>query len=353
MERDASDNSPRVGMCYPFVPPEILLAFGRVPVRLFPSARNASDAEAYLPKNFCALAKVTLASFLDNSFSNDLEGVIFADVCDAQRRLVDVWRAYAIAPAIGFLDLPRRTDALGRDFFAASLHRLVAQLERQYDRPLRAEALVESIGVYNEQRQLWLSLRRAWIEGRISTARYYELRAMRLTDHPLKSNAAICTALQAAAAAPDPVRRVRLLLMGSHHVHFGLADAIAEDDRACIVGEDSACDEQECLCPIEGSEDRDQTISALAAHYLGFASPRSRNIRQRLEHLERLATERRANGIVCSYFKFCDLYLAEYPTVKRFFESRKIPVLLLEDEGEPVLSGQARTRLQAFIEMLG
>ncbi len=353
MERDAPDNFPRVGVLYPFVPPEILFAFGRVPVRVFPSARNAADAEAYLPKNFCALAKATLASFLDGCPSHSIEGVILADVCDAQRRLYDVWRAYAAVPAIAFLDLPRRTDPLGQRFYAASLARLVAQLEEQYEQPLLADALVDAIGIYNEQRQLWLSLRRAWVEERIPTARYYELRAMRLNDHPIKTNAAIHAALQSATAAPPPTRPVRLMLMGSHHVHLGLVDAIAQDDRTSIVGEDSACDEQESMRPVEAARDRAQLLSALAAHYLGLASPRWRNLPQRLEHLGQKANERKPNGVICSYFKFCDLYLSEFPTIKRFFESRKIPVLLLEDEGELILSGQARTRLQAFVEMLG
>ncbi len=353
MDRDAPDHSPRVGHIYSSVPPEILHAFGRVPVRVFSSARNSADAEAYLPKNFCALAKITLASFLDDAGSHSLEGIIFADDCDAQRRLHDVWRAYASIPALAVLDLPRRTDSLGQGFFAAALDHLIEQLEQQYGQRLTAGALIESIRLYNEQRELWLSLRRAWLAGRVSTARYYELRAVRLTDHPLRTKAAIAAALQAATAARDRGGQARLLLMGSHHVHLGLVDAIEEDGRACIVGEESAADEREVMQSIQTNGTRAQLVAGLAAHYLGLPGPRQRDVPRRLDHLARLAAERGADGVICSYYKFCDLYLAEFPIVKRFFESRKIPVLLLEDEGEPMLSGQARTRLQAFIEMLG
>ncbi len=352
MDRDASDNFPRVGYIYSSVPPEILHAFGRVPVRVFPSARNAADAEAYLPKNFCAFSKILLASFLGEAASCDLEGMIFADDCDSQRRLYDVWSAYATVPALAFLDLPRRTDTLGQEYCVFSLGRLIAQLEKRYNQVLTAETLAESIRLYNDQRELWLSLRRAWLAGRVSTARYYEMRAIRLTGPPIQANAAIAAALQGPTPAPARAQ-ARLLLMGSRHVHLGLVDAIEEDGHARIIGEDSACDEHELMEPISTAGDRARLIAALAAHYLGFAAPRQRDIPQRLEHLSRLVAERNADGVICSYYKFCDLYLAEFPLVKRFFESRKIPVLLLEDEGEPTLSGQARTRVQAFIEILG
>ena len=43
---------PRVGYFYSYFPKEILYAFGRVPVRIFPTARNGADAEPYLHKNF-------------------------------------------------------------------------------------------------------------------------------------------------------------------------------------------------------------------------------------------------------------------------------------------------------------
>ncbi len=352
MDRDVSDNSPRVGYVYSSFPPEILHAFGRVPVRLFPSARNAADAQAYLPKNFCALAKITLASFLDDGASHAFEGVIFTDDCDAQRRLYDIWCAYVNVPALAFLDLPRRKDQLSQEFYAASLNRLIEELEERYGRSLFADALADSISLYNQQRELWTSLRRAWVAGRVSTAPYYELRALRLTEHPSTANAAIAKALEAATDSSPCTQKVRLLLMGSHHVHLGLIDAIEENDRARIVAEDSACDEQEVMQPIQVDGTRAELIQALAARYLDLSAPRRRDVPGRLDYLSRLVAERRANGLVCSHFKFCDLFLAEFPIVKRFFESRQIPVLLLEDEGEPVLSGQARTRLQAFIEML-
>lgn len=343
---------PRVGYFYSYFPKEILYAFRRVPVRLFPTARDGAEAEPYLPKNFCALVKVTLASFLEETAPADLEGVVFSDLCDAYRRLCDVWRAYVDIPVLAFLDLPRRTDALGQEFYNATLARLVAQLEARFERMLTADALADAIRLYNRQRALWSNLRAAWVEGRVPTATYYALRDARCSLDPVAANLQIRAALdQAEHESPGDTNAPRLLLMGSLQVHRGLIDVIAAS-RARIIAEDSACDEREVRAPIREEGTRAELLRDLAVQYLVAPAPRMRDLPRRLDYLARLADTRRVNGVICSYYKFCDLFLAEFPVVKALFEARHVPVLLLEDEGAPAVSGQARTRLEAFVEML-
>lgn len=342
---------PRVGYFYSYFPQEILHALGRVPVRIFPTASDGADAEPYLHKNFCALLKVTLASFLEHSASAGLEGVIFSDTCDGQRRLYDVWRAYVKVPALAFLDLPRRADALGQEFYAAALSQLIAKLEEHFGRTLTADALADSIRVYNRQRALWNELRAAWTVGRIPTRTYYALRDTRLTCDPVTASAEIERALNSAPPSAGDAASTRILLMGSLQVHRGLIDAV-EKHGARVVAEDSACDEREVSAAIPEQGTRDELIRALAVAYLDAPAPRLRDLTRRLDDLGRLATARRAQGVICSYYKFCDLFLVEFPVVKRFFREKGIPILLLEDEGDAALSGQARTRLEAFVEMI-
>ncbi len=345
---------PRVGYFYSYFPKEILYAFGRVPVRILPTAGDGAEAEPYLHKNFCALVKVTLASFLDESAPSDLEGVVFSDICDAHRRLYDVWHAYVNIPVLAFLDLPCRSYALGQDFYYATLARFVAQLEARFGVTLTADALADSIRLYNRQRELWNELRAAWVDGRVPTATYYSLRNVRFTRDPVTANAEIERTLHTPSLVGEGTgeRSPRLLLMGSLQVQRGLIDGIAAS-RAHIIAEDSACDEREVSAPIREEGTREELLRDLAVKYLVAPAPRMRDLPRRLDYLARLAETRRVNGVICSYYKFCDLFLAEFPVVKAFFESKKIPVLLLEDEGDPALSGQARTRLEAFVEMLG
>jgi benzoyl-CoA reductase/2-hydroxyglutaryl-CoA dehydratase subunit BcrC/BadD/HgdB len=61
--------------------------------------------------------------------------------------------------------------------------------------------------------------------------------------------------------------------------------------------------------------------------------------------------ERGVQAAICAYSKFCDLHLAEYPVLKAQLEARGVIVLMLELEDD-TLSGQHRTRVEAFLEMV-
>ncbi len=352
---------PRIGYFYSYLPKEILYALGRVPVRILPASASAAETEPYLHKNFCALAKVTLAQFLetDAQAEIDLEGVIFGDVCDAQRRLYDVWSRSIHVPVFAFLDLPRRKDALGIAFFAAALGKLIGQLETQLNQPLSTAALADAIRVYDEQRQIWFELTSAWAQGRVPTGEYYALRDLRLQGDPLQANHRLSEAVeQAARTSPRVLKGPRMLLMGSLNVHRGLVRAIGERG-AQVVAEDSACGDRDdgawqvgtTATLAKTSATRAELVGSLASHYLPSPAPRLRDLPRRLDYLKRLAQTRQASAVICSYYKFCDPFLSEFPMVRRFWEEQGLPVLLLEDEGEPDLSGQARTCLEAFLEM--
>jgi benzoyl-CoA reductase/2-hydroxyglutaryl-CoA dehydratase subunit BcrC/BadD/HgdB len=347
---------PRIGYLYSYLPPEILYAFGRVPVRILPAGCNPAEVEPYLPKNFCTLAKLLLAACLDGaapSTAVGFETVVFTDHCDAQRRLCDVWRAHGPTPVLAFLDLPRRADQLGVQFYAATLARFVSQCEQHFGQTLAADKLADSICVYNSQRFLWDALRRAWADGCVPTSQYYALRDRRLTADPVVANAEIENALKEAAGSISAAAVVpRLLLMGSLQVNRGLLALIEQDGRARVVAEESACDEREAVTSILTDGSLDELLAALAQHYLDVPAPRLRDLPRRLSHIGRLVEARHVDGVICSYYKFCDPYLAEFPVVKHFLEARRVPVLLLEDEGAAVFSGQARTRLEAFLEIL-
>ena len=50
--------------------------------------------------------------------------------------------------------------------------------------------------------------------------------------------------------------------------------------------------------------------------------------------------------------KFCDPHGFELPLVKKALDAERIPSLVIEHEGEGELSGQTRTRIEAFLEMV-
>jgi benzoyl-CoA reductase/2-hydroxyglutaryl-CoA dehydratase subunit BcrC/BadD/HgdB len=341
----------KIGYFCSYVPKEIIYTFGKTPVRVLPTAAKASEAEAFLPRNFCSLVKVTLASFLDSA--SDLEAVIHADSCDALRRLNDVWSAYVDVEVLHLLDLPRQNTTVSCEYYHCALRKLAETMEKRYDMELTAERLARSVQCYNEQRALVAELDRRWSEGEIISAVYYDLRRASVTDDPSSVNARLQETLESSprrsATRGDGVR---VLLVGSLLTNGELVEAI-EGYGARVVAEDSCLmtREQTAEIPLSGSVD--DMLRDLATVYLNKPPcPRMRDLPRRMEYLLDSLSRHEVDGVVAPLYKFCDLFMSEYPLLRKTFQEAGVPILLLEDEGEAVLSGQHRTRLEAFLEVL-
>jgi benzoyl-CoA reductase/2-hydroxyglutaryl-CoA dehydratase subunit BcrC/BadD/HgdB len=356
----ASEIGPRrVGICSAGVPRELLWAVGCLPVRMFPTAAKPTPAEAYLPRNFCSLTKLLLSSYLEGD-APALDAVVFTDEDDATRRLHDVWPTCVRIPVWGFLEVPRNGGPHAVSRFAGLLAALATELATHTGRPLTAARLRAAIDLYNRQRHLLVALRQRWLDGALPTPAYRRLRQMALTEAPTSANDALQEALTATDHdAADPLvasgttsPSLRTLLLAELAAPVALVRQI-EASGARIVGEVSGLDELAVNEPVPTVGDSvEALLTALAEAYLNQPpAPRLRTVSQRIAYVTHLAEQRAAHAVICAYSKFCDLYLAEYPVLRTELERVERPLLLLELEDD-TLSGQHRTRVEAFLEMV-
>jgi benzoyl-CoA reductase/2-hydroxyglutaryl-CoA dehydratase subunit BcrC/BadD/HgdB len=351
----SNSSGPTVGLLSAQIPRELPFALGCTPVRIFPTADKPTAAESFLPGNFCALSRLILASFLEQG-TPPLDAVIFADEDDAMRRLHDVWRVSVSVPVWSFVEVPRASTALAIDRYTEILTHLVTVLEAHTRRSLDASTLREAISLYNEQRCLLADVKHKWLSGDIHTLTYRRLRRTTLTQDPRVANEALQQALEETYGSEKD-----LALSASSHRLIVLAELAApaslvrlvEAHGAKIVAEDSDLDERDLTEPVPCSAGTvEGLLGALAQAYLAKPhGPRMRDMPRRLAFLAELITQRDIHAAICAYSKFCDLFLAEFPTLKAHLASLGVPVLLLELEDEAI-SGQHRTRVEAFLEML-
>ena len=64
-------------------------------------------------------------------------------------------------------------------------------------------------------------------------------------------------------------------------------------------------------------------------------------------------TETDVDGVILYIYKYCDPYGYEVPVTKSYIESLDTPVLYLEDEYSMGTIARLKTRVQAFLEMIG
>ncbi len=362
---------PRMGYTSPYLPPEIIWACGLTPVRLRPGESLAA-ADGYLPRNFSVEARALLAAALEGDPSTgsgqslQVEAVVFLDEDDTSRRLFDVWRACVDIPALGLVPLPRLDTDLARQRYAQALAELAGSLASVSGHRLTADSLCQAIRLYNEQRALWRAVRRCWIVGDLSTSDWYDLRWLALTTDPESANAEL-TACLTPLPSPDLVAQERgegtgvggeagprLLVLGGMEVPRRFL-TVLEACGARVIAEDSEADERTLVEPItiKAGSAPATTMEALAAAYLAKPpGPRPGALSHRLAGLNRLIDERAVQGVIAAYPKFADAYLAEYLVLAELFRARDLPALLLEDDGESGFSGQQRTRVEAFLEVL-
>jgi benzoyl-CoA reductase/2-hydroxyglutaryl-CoA dehydratase subunit BcrC/BadD/HgdB len=96
-------------------------------------------------------------------------------------------------------------------------------------------------------------------------------------------------------------------------------------------------------------------LEALADAYLNMVCPCPTRIYPRLalgDYLVEKAARAGAKGIVVLIVKYCEAHNYTYPHMRRRFEAAGIPHLKIETEHETVALEQAKTRLQAFVEMI-
>ncbi|MPM47990.1 (R)-phenyllactyl-CoA dehydratase beta subunit [bioreactor metagenome] len=94
-------------------------------------------------------------------------------------------------------------------------------------------------------------------------------------------------------------------------------------------------------------------IEALSERYMGINCACFTPNHGRIDDIIRLAKEYKVDGIIDINLKFCSLYDVEGFTVERALKEAGIPVLGIETDYTDSDAEQLRTRIGAFIEMLG
>ena len=73
----------------------------------------------------------------------------------------------------------------------------------------------------------------------------------------------------------------------------------------------------------------------------------------RIEDIVRLAREYEADGVVHYNLQFCHTYANEAALVEKALEKAGIPLLRIETDYSDEDAGQLRTRIDAFLEVIG
>ncbi|MEJ5349647.1 MAG: 2-hydroxyacyl-CoA dehydratase family protein [Desulfosoma sp.] len=350
---ESSSTRPPLGWVCTYTPEELLLAAGFTPVRL-PCSSSHPSLETPLPANLCGYVRGLLGTAL-GGLGPDLVGVVFAMSCDAMRRLADAWSFCFPNHFVYRLDVPRRWDPDAEEFFYQQLSRLREALGVFGGHAISDADLEAAIALVNETRRLLqaISFMRFKATAPVTGAQVLEItqKAQEMDKERFNEEARRFLELHRNGSSFScKANRFPVVLGGGTLAGACELAAIAEECGLFLAAA-HVCTGSRAY---EGLVESDsEPLRALARRYLkrpGCA--RMQGAASRVRRLMDLAKGCGAVGVVFQSLKFCDPVQSDLPWLRRACREHNLPLLQLERDGSVTDSGQLKTRLQAFAELL-
>jgi len=352
-----------IGSYCVFVPEEIVLAANATLVGLCAGADFAMDAvEQVLPRNTCSLIKSTFGFKLGKvcPYLEASDMIVGENTCDGKKKAYEIFDG--LVPNLYVMDIPQMKSAAGRDLLKSEYYQFKEAMETLTGVTIDSDNLRAGIAMVNAKRKALhrlADLRKAdpapisGLDALLANQVYFYDNPARFTDSVNK----ICDELEqriarkaGAVAAGAP----RILISGCPMaVPNWKLPMIVENAGAVIVGEESCVGERGTRNRVDDSGDTvDALMEAIVDRYFKVDCAIFTPNPERLDHIETMAREYRADGVIHFGLQFCQPYLMESLPVEKALKEKGIPVLRVETDYSSEDVQQLQTRVEAFLELL-
>lgn len=346
-----------------YVPDELIFAANAIATGLCGGSQFwVPGGEKVLPTNTCPLIKASVGARLDRTcpFFRIADMYIGETTCDGKKK---AWEILGEDVPVHVMDLPQMKREKDIKAWAEEIKELKKVIEEFTGNKVTEESLSESIKLINNKRKALSRLyecRKADkvpISGRdalvISQIAFYDDPA-RFTQMTNK----LCDELE--QRIKDGISVVkegtkRILLTGTPlAVPNWKLHNIIETSGAVVVCEEMCTGTRYFENLVDETKTTvDEQIDALADRYMGINCACFTPNTGRIDDIIRLAKEYKVDGVIDVNLKFCSLYDVEGYTVERALKEAGIPVMGIETDYTDNDAEQLRTRIGAFIEMIG
>lgn len=340
---------PVIGTFCSYVPDEVIIAAGALPVRIMRVPGEFGEADASLQAYACCLARGALQLGLTKGV-DFLDGVVFANTCDTMQCLADIW----LENVGGFVETFMMPVHIGhpaaREYTVAEVRRFADSLGSQLGVEISDDLLSQAATACRAARSALTRLQeRRQGPSPILTARQYYDAMMARWVMPPEEFVPIIEAILSTAPSIDRTDP-RIVIAGGPMYGNALPDLL-DELGVCWVADDLCIGKRAATI---GGEPTDDPIRTIADRLLDrpMCPTKHADDHDPGHVVVEAARQARADGVIVYRLKFCEPHSFDYPRVKRSLDQAGLPNMLLEVESPDSSIGQLRTRLQAFTEML-
>jgi len=351
-----------VGTFCIYVPDELVLALGAVPVALCGgTSLSIPYAETMLPRDICPLVKSTLGLALANVCPyGPIEDLAVGETtCDAKKK---TWDLLSENGDFHILEVPQKKGSRDKDLWRQEVLQFRSRLEELTGRKLEPVKLAEAVRLMNRKRRALARLNDFRKEANPPVSGLDALVVMQgaLVDEPLRfaeNLEALNGELEdrirrGLGVAPAGAKRVMVSgcpsVMGNWKLHH-----LVESAGAVVVCDETCTGTRYFTALVEeGDGDLDDQIAAIASRYLSIDCSCFSPNDERIESVLRLAREFRVDGVVQYVLQYCHTYNVEAARVAAALKEAGVPSLKVVTDYSEEDTGQLRIRVDAFLEGL-
>lgn len=364
LEHAKRNNQKIVGLYCAYSPKELVLAAGALPVSLCGTRHEpVAAAEKVLPRNLCPLIKSSFGFAITGTcpYFRHSDFLIAETTCDGKKKMFELLRQYK---PMHVLHLPQGTDRSGAlQWWLEELYILKNKLEENLGVTISRENLAEAVKLANRER---LAMRRLHEMNRVRPAPLTGLDmitaiSMKGFNVDMEDGINLINQLtdeveEIARQGYSPFREgtPRILLTGCP-VGIGSEKVVRLIEEcggsvACF----ESCSGIKTLVHLVDEDDRRDPMEAIAERYLKIPCSVMSPNDGRFELIGSLIGEYHIDGVVDLTWQACHTYNVEGELVRRHVrENFGLPCLQIETDYSTSDLEQLKTRITAFIEMLG
>ena len=346
-----------------YVPDEVVIAANGIVTGLCGGSQFwVPDGEKVLPKSTCPLIKASVGARLGKTcpFFRLADMYVGETTCDGKKK---AWEILGEDVPMHIMDIPQMKRPEDIERWAGEIKKFAKVVEELTGNEITVEKLNEAIKTVNEKRKAMARVYEARKADKLPISGKDALLMSQIAffDDPTRC-AQMCNKLADEldkriedGVAVFPAGTKRILLTGTplaipnwklHH--------IVETSGAAVVCEEMCTGTRyfENLVA-DDSKTLDEAYMALAQRYMKTNCACFTPNTGRIDDLLRLAKEYKVDGVIDVNLKFCCLYDTEGYNVEKAMKAAGIPVLGIETDYTDTDAEQLKTRVQAFVEMLG
>ena len=353
-----------IGYICSFVPLEIVAAAGCIPFRVRGNIKEPiTKGDTLLETIVCPYYRSCFDLSVKQKY-DFLSGMAIPHGCDSMVRSYSAWSYSLPYSYFHFINIPTVCGESSSEFFEAELNTFRKSLEKFTGKAIADDDLAKAIRTYNKNRDKVRAL--------------YEFRK---ADPPRISGTELTMVLTVGSSLPvgefntlldqvsteiegrkkSPLKKgPRILIDGACLDNIELIRLVEEIGGNVVA--DTICNGARDYFP--RTDEGGDPIHSLADRYLDKVNcPKTYrenrtgtfegDIASRFGDIGTYAKEFKVDGAILYLYKYCDPFGFEVPARKAYYKSMNIPLLHLEDIYSAGTMSQLRTRIQAFLEMIG